>query len=330
MGLVNQHKTGKQPLVVPKNPIPLRCSALAEPATCWPVGVESKPTHSSLMIRTWEIFLMSLLQSRRQPFEEKSLESPQAAISIVNIQSDGAMTYKAPALSPSVVHVWELPLVVPESLFLEFAGLLSQDERERAARFHFERDASRFVVARGSTRSILSAYVNQAPRDLYFTYSQHGKPSIAGSSSEIRFSVSHSGDFALVAVTRGREVGVDIEKIREDVETDKLAERFFSEAERLAIRRLAAERRVPAFFRCWTCKEAFLKAQGVGLSRSLGSFDIEVNADRPARLLATRPSGDEARKWFLYDIGAPSGYAAAVAVEGAVTDITLLRSERLI
>jgi len=237
------------------------------------------------------------------------------------------MPYKAPTLSPTAIHVWELPVLVPESSFLEFASLLSQDERERAARFHFERDASKFTVARGSTRSILSAYVKQTPRDLQFAYSQYGKPSITGSSSEIRFSVSHSGDFALVAVARGREVGVDIEKIREDVETDRLAERFFSEAERLAIRHLAAEQRVPAFFRCWTCKEAFLKAQGVGLSRSLGSFDVEVNADRPARLLATRPIADEAHEWFLFDIEAPSGYAAAVAGEGAVTDITILRSK---
>jgi 4'-phosphopantetheinyl transferase len=257
------------------------------------------------------------------------LESPGVAVSIIDVIGSGAGGWKVPALPLAAIHVWQVSLVVPESSFLEFSNLLSQDERERASRFHFERDARKFTVARGSTRSILSAYVKQARPDLQFTYSQHGKPSIGGASGEIRFSVSHSGDFALVAVTCGREVGVDIEKIREDVETDKLAERFFSEAERLAIRALPAERRVPAFFRCWSCKEAFLKAQGVGLSRPLDSFDVEVDADRPARLLATRPSADEARRWLLYDIEAPAGYAAAAAAEGAVSDVTILRTKTL-
>lgn len=255
----------------------------------------------------------------------KCLESPRVAVSIVEIISSGAAVQKVPALPLAAIHVWEFPLVVAESLFVEFASLLSPDERERAARFHFERDARKFTVARGSARSILSAYVKQSSRDLQFSYSHYGKPSIAGSSSGFRFSVSHSGDFALVAVARDREVGVDIEKIREDVETDKLAERFFSAAERLAIRHLVADRRVAAFFRCWTCKEAFLKAQGVGLSRPLGSFDVEVNTDRKAQLLATRPSGHEADTWTLYDIEAPRDYAAAVAVEGSVNEITILR-----
>ena len=239
----------------------------------------------------------------------------------------GTSQWKTPELPLNTIHVWELPLLLPESLSFEFASVLSQDECERAARFHFERDARKFTVTRGSTRSILADYLRQTPRDLRFEYSQHGKPSLHDSSSDLRFSVSHSGDFALVAVSRELEIGVDIEKIREDIETDKLSERFFSQAERAAILSLAPERRIPSFFRCWTCKEAFLKAQGIGLSRSLDSFDVEVDPDQPARLLATRPNQSEAREWILYDVETPSGYAAALAVAGPVSEITILKAK---
>jgi 4'-phosphopantetheinyl transferase len=284
------------------------------------------PYHTQLGFLHKRVFGCGLRQMQeRHKFERKRLESLRTAISVIDLKSDETLVRKAPALSRTAIHVWEFPLVVPQSLRLECGALLSLDERERAARFHFERDAHKFTVARGSLRSILSSYVGTPPGDLRFNYSTHGKPSISGSSSELRFSISHSGDFALVAVARGREVGVDIEKIREDVETDKLAERFFSEAERIAIGRLVTEQRVPAFFRCWTCKEAFLKAQGVGLSRSLSSFDVEVNTDRAARLLATRPQERESNAWILYDIKTAAGYAAAVAIEGSVNDITILR-----
>jgi 4'-phosphopantetheinyl transferase len=156
-------------------------------------------------------------------------------------------------------------------------------------------------------------------------HSEHGKPSLANAAADIRFSVSHSGGLALLAVARGREVGVDLEAIREDVETDKLAERFFSEQEWQSLRLLPPEQRVPAFFRCWTCKEAFVKAQGVGLSRSLGSFDVDVNPEGGGRLVATRPDPGEAGRWSLHEIEAEPGYVAAVAVEGSIAALSIFR-----
>jgi len=256
------------------------------------------------------------------------LQRPDAAISIIEFRSDSEARPIPPAMAPTAIHVWELPLIVPESSLHAYKSLLSPDERDRAARFHFERDARKFSVARGRLRSILAMYVGLSPQDLCFIYSGQGKPSLRTSPRDIRFSISHSGDLALVAVALGREVGVDIEKIREDVETDKLAERFFSDAERNAIRDLGTEQRVAAFFRCWTCKEAFLKAQGVGLSRSLSSFDVEVNPAHTARLLATRPDSDESQRWVLHDIATAAGYTAAAAAEGMVNNITILRPEQ--
>jgi len=230
-----------------------------------------------------------------------------------------------PELLGPALHVWQFPTTISESAYAGFAELLSPDERTRAARFHFEKDARRFVVARASLRSILTGYTLSPAAGLRFADARHGKPGLIDAARDIRFNLSHSGDQALLAVALGREVGADVEAIRTDVETDKLAERFFSAAERQALRALPPERRVAAFFRCWTCKEAFLKAQGIGLSRSLGSFDVDVNPGHPARLVATRPDPSEAGRWSLHELEAPPGYAAALAVEGAITALSIVR-----
>jgi 4'-phosphopantetheinyl transferase len=245
-------------------------------------------------------------------------------IVVADLSGNWVLEPQVPMLLASEIHVWEFPLMISESAFANFEKLLSHDERTRASRFHFENDARRFAVARASVRSVLAGYTLSPARDLRFVYSQHGKPSLATPAPDVRFSVSHSGDFALLAVALGREVGVDIEAIREDVETDKLAERFFSVRERHCFRTLPPKKRVLAFFRCWTCKEAFLKAQGIGLSRSLGSFDVDLNPDQPAHLVSTRPDPSEADRWSLHEVEPPAGYAAAAAVEGSITAMSIL------
>src|SRR5205085_1719357 len=122
----------------------------------------------------------------------------------------------------------------------------------------------------------------------------------------------------------GREIGVDIEKTREDVETGQLAERFFSVFEVAELQKLPSEVKITGFFRTWTCKEAFIKAQGTGLSMPLDSFDVEVDVGKPAALLATRPDTAAARRWSLRLLDVPPGYAAALAVEGIIGDLTIM------
>ncbi|HTS35624.1 MAG TPA: 4'-phosphopantetheinyl transferase superfamily protein [Candidatus Solibacter sp.] len=229
----------------------------------------------------------------------------------------------APPLQRNEDHLWQFPLEVSE--YEKFADLLSEDERQRASRFHFEVDRRRFSVARASVRAILGSYSSTDPRELAFTYSAQGKPSLDKKTDDIRFNVSHSGGLGLLAVTLAREIGADIEAMRPDVETDKLAQRFFSPHERETLCALPARERVSAFYRCWTSKEAFLKGDGVGLSRSLSSFDVEVNPQRPASLLATRPDEREKERWYLHDINTDAGYAAAVAVEGVSSVIRVFR-----
>jgi 4'-phosphopantetheinyl transferase len=253
------------------------------------------------------------------------LSDQQLPVTVAELSRDCILDPSAPESSTSSIYIWQFPLTISDGSLDNFATLLSEDERTRAARFRFEKDARRFTVARATVRSILGSYLKVSARDLRFDYSRHGKPVLADDTTDIRFNISHSSDLAMLAVTRGREVGVDLETTRDNVEIDQLATRFFSEHECAALREISNTQRLRAFFRCWTSKEAFLKAQGIGLSRSLESFDVEVNPKLPARLLATRPNAEEAEHWSLHDVPTEENYAAAIAWEGSIAEIKILR-----
>jgi 4'-phosphopantetheinyl transferase len=248
-----------------------------------------------------------------------------ASAQIGGLKLTGDNGPSVPPLLTSTIHVWTIPLCIAENLFSTLRRVLSDDELERAARFHFEEDARRFIVARGSVRSILGAYTQSKAEDLLFFYSAQGKPTLHRPVSDIRFNVSHSRDLALLAIARGRDLGVDVEWKKEDIEVEKLVERFFSIQESRSLLSQAPEKKIAAFFRGWTCKEAFLKAQGMGLSRSLNSFDVDMNVGQPARLLATRPDATEADRWFLRELEVAEQYAAAVAVAGPIGELHTLR-----
>jgi len=251
-------------------------------------------------------------------------DSSQVRVAISKL--DGSMLNVAPVPPPGEgeIHIWEFSPLIPAFRPEEIAGMLSHDERERAARFHFERDRQRFSVTRARTRMILGAYLQSNPRELRFKYSSREKPSLADVSADVRFNVSHSGDQAVVAVASGREIGVDIEQIRSDVECEPLAERFFSPGERKLIRELPEGRRLHAFFRLWTCKEAFLKAHGTGLSRPLSSFEVRLSEEPGKRLRIRGDAGEESR-WSLVELESSSGYPAAAAVEGMLNAMRICR-----
>jgi len=215
------------------------------------------------------------------------------------------------------VHVWRAALARTPREVEALKGLLSEDELSRAERFHFPHDRSNFVVARGTLREILSLYLGLPPELLQFGYSAFGKPELNGAPAEtrLRFNLSHAGGLALYAVAAGREVGVDVEVVRESVPCEELAASFFSRREVAALLALPACDRTRAFFECWTRKEAYIKAHGEGLSLPLDSFDVSLAPGEPAALLGTR-GGREASGWTLRELTPGQGYAAAVAVEG--------------
>jgi len=216
------------------------------------------------------------------------------------------------------VHVWRATLDESPSRVDGFLHTLAADERTRAERFYFPRDRERFIVARGVLRAILGLYSNSAPEGVSFSDGSHGKPALAGESggAAIRFNVSHSHGVALYAVTRVREVGIDVECIRSDLKVEQIAERFFSHHEITTLRALPTHLRESAFFRCWTRKEAYIKATGKGLSLPLDQFAVSLAPGEPAALLSTQGDPHEAQRWSLLELTPAPGYAAALAVEG--------------
>jgi 4'-phosphopantetheinyl transferase len=196
-------------------------------------------------------------------------------------------------------------------------GLLSADERARAARFAFERERRRYIVARARLRQLLSERLGTAPEALQFVYQSHGKPALARGPGQrdLRFNLSHCGEVAAYAFAEGRAVGVDIEQVRELPDADDIAMRFFSRRERGAYLRLPRRERPQGFFNCWTRKEAFIKALGEGLSHPLDTFDVSLAPGKPARLLRVHGVPASRCGWTLYSFeGAPS-LVGAVAVQ---------------
>ena len=223
-----------------------------------------------------------------------------------------------PALGRRDVHVWRASLNPPPAIVERLRQFLSPDEQVRADRFHFEIDRQHFIVARGCLRTILSRYLEIAPAEIQFSYESHGKPQIESAMSQdqqLKFNLAHSGGLALYAFTSVGEIGVDLEHIRPEFTGDDIARRFFSATEVQCLDQLPPQARHQAFFNCWTRKEAFIKAKGVGLSLALDQFDVTLAPAEPAALLRTRWDEDEAARWSLQTIEVGKGYAGAVAVE---------------
>jgi 4'-phosphopantetheinyl transferase len=216
------------------------------------------------------------------------------------------------------VHVWRAVLDLPESQVHSLRSTLTADERQRAERYIFEKDRTHFVVARGLLRVLLGGYLRQDPSCLRFAYGPYGKPALATDTGRaaLRFNVSHSHGLALYAITRGREVGVDIERIRPEIAQEKIAEHFFAPREVTVLRSLPPLLQAPAFFACWTRKEAYIKAKGDGLALPLDQFEVSLAPGEPAVLLRTAWDPHEAAGWALKDLAPAPDYRAAVAVAG--------------
>jgi 4'-phosphopantetheinyl transferase len=222
------------------------------------------------------------------------------------------------ALSGNQVHVWRASLDQPAWRLRELAQTLSADEQARAGRFRFEQDRRRFTASHGILRAILGRYLGVKPEQLRFQAGPHGKPSLAKTLNEsgLSFNMSHSHILAVFAVTRDREVGVDVERIRLIPDAEQIAERFFSSQESAVFQTIPADLKPEAFFTCWVRKEAYVKAKGNGLSLSLDQFDVSLIPGEPARLLRTTPDPQEANHWSLHDVSPGPGYLATVAVQG--------------
>jgi 4'-phosphopantetheinyl transferase len=211
-------------------------------------------------------------------------------------------------IAPDEVHLWAWALQPAARDLSAHLQILDRQEQERVRRFHFAADAERYAVAHGNLRRILGAYLNLAPERLCFRNNQFGKPELAGETT-LKFSLSHSKSIAVLAVDRSQPVGVDVEDVR-PIEAE-VANGHFSATELTDLRGLQGEDWLAGFYRCWTRKEAILKAEGVGLSRALDSFDVSLLPDRKVELIATRQSFSY--PWRLHEVVPSSGTIGALA-----------------
>jgi 4'-phosphopantetheinyl transferase len=219
------------------------------------------------------------------------------------------------ALDAAEVHLWQASLAGRSADIFE--SFLSPDELTRANRFHFTKDLNHFVVARGLLRNLLAAYLGVNCSELCFSYGAQGKPFLLlDSPVQINFNVSHSHGRAAFAFSRGRELGVDLEYVKDDFDDELIANRFFSQAEVMALRTVPAKFRKQAFFNCWTRKEAYIKARGEGLTMPLDQFDVTLRPDEPAALLNNYREEREVSRWAIQEIETPEGYVGALVVEG--------------
>jgi len=225
------------------------------------------------------------------------------------------------AIAGTDIHVWAFTLGESEAVVEAWREFLSDDEKNRADRFVFRRDKDHWTVARGALRSLLARYCGVDPAALAFRYAPAGKPSIARIEADgeepVMFNLAHSHDRALLALARGREIGVDLERERDDFDPLPIARRFFFGAELAAIQAAAPGMRRDLFFRLWVAKEAVLKANGAGLSRALDSFGVSFNSE--GSIARVRSSGSAAaldEALVVRTLPLATGWHGAVAASG--------------
>jgi 4'-phosphopantetheinyl transferase len=220
-------------------------------------------------------------------------------------------------LGDGEAHVWRASLDQPAEVIAKLAPLLSRDERGRAERFHRPMDRRHFIAGRGILRNIISTYLALAPDEVQFAYNKYGKPFISTeqNSGALIFNLSHSNGMALYVMARGRRVGVDIEYMREDFATLEVAERFFSKDEFEALKAAPINQRTNAFFNCWSRKESYIKAIGMGVSYPLDGFTVSLTPDTAPALLKVDADATEAARWKMYKLDVAEEYAAALIIE---------------
>jgi 4'-phosphopantetheinyl transferase len=185
-------------------------------------------------------------------------------------------------------------------------------------RFIFEKDRDHYIAGRGRLRIILGSYLDLEPSQLEFVYGPHGKPALKPglTNKALEFNVSHSKDLALYAVNWNRRIGVDIEYLIPMADMNDFAERFFTPRESAWINALSGEQKEEAFFKTWTCKEAFLKANGSGLTVPINQVEISLEAEGVVELISIGDDKEQPARWRLEIFSPFPGYQAALAIEG--------------
>jgi 4'-phosphopantetheinyl transferase len=195
---------------------------------------------------------------------------------------------------------------------------LSLDERERAERFHNNKDASRYIWHHSTLRQVLCQYLNIQPQKIIFQHNPLGKPSLIEelNPNKLSFNMSHSGDIALIALTSNRQIGIDVELIKSIPDMSRMVELYFSKSEIKCYRALPNSEKLLVFFSAWTRKEAFLKAIGEGLQYPLEQIEVSMDPEDMSPSLNLLDNSLPDLGYRLLSFQPAEGYKAALAVEG--------------
>lgn len=206
--------------------------------------------------------------------------------------------------------IWVVPIRTSRELVDEFQQTLSSDEIERALRFLSEDHRDSFIVGRAILRKLLACYTREPAQTLTFRYGSRGKPYLRDH-PDVQFNLAHSGGRAVYVVSR-EELGVDIELLKPLTDWRKISKRFFSLREVEELDRLDPAQQLPAFFSCWTRKEAYIKATGEGLATPLGKFYAGAQLSQED---GTIDEEGKAREWYFKDLKLGGEHAAAVVTK---------------
>jgi 4'-phosphopantetheinyl transferase len=229
-------------------------------------------------------------------------------------------------LSAREIHIWRASLHASPQVFLFLQGLLSPDESQKASHFYFQKDRVQWTIARGILRVLLGLYEQTEPHLIRFACNDYGKPRLLAegqAASALHFNLSHSHDLALYAFACERELGIDLEYMRSNIEYDALVNTTFSPLEQELFSALPAEQKRQAFFSGWTRKEAYVKACGLGLSCPLDSFHVSFHPE-DARFLGSQAERDELARWSMYHLPLSPEYAGALVAEGEICKLVRL------
>lgn len=225
--------------------------------------------------------------------------------------------------SKDYIDIWLIDLAEEENDIFNHQRYLSPDELTRASKYLSGKKSREFIITRSSLRNIIGYVLKTDPRQVGIAYTSSGMPLLdqSWSHTDITFNVSHSHDLAIIGVSVNNIIGIDIEKIRDNIEFEKLTRRFFSQSEHQEIMKFKDTSRLDAFFATWTRKEALVKATGTGIAYGLDKFDVSVDPDKPAELLNSRWQTECQSNWSLLNIDTQPNYKACLAVAGDMPDI---------
>jgi 4'-phosphopantetheinyl transferase len=233
---------------------------------------------------------------------------------------DTIQTWELPpahlSLGEQEVHVWCITVDAATSAFASGQAVLTADEVAKVQRFVFERDRTRALITRALLRILAGRYLQTSPTLLRFTANPYGKPALASPGLPLQFNLSHSANLVLYAFAWQRSLGIDVEYMRTTIDDDELAEYCFSSFERETLSGLSQDEKHVAFYNCWTRKEAYIKARGLGLSLPLNLFDVSLLPGEAAALLRSREDPVEVQRWSMQQLAPGAGYAGALVVEG--------------